>query len=130
MAQSARELLRKNPGEGDILRGLVNGDLELITGKVLAEASNLGDRLAWEVLEKGAWALGVGIGNAANLVNPQKFLLGGGVSKAGERFWSVIHRVARETALPEIRIEITQPALGDDAPLWGAVVLALEYLLG
>jgi glucokinase len=130
MAQNVREVLQKDPGEGDILRWLVKGDLELITGKILAEASNLGDQLAWKVLKKGAWALGVGIGNAANLVNPQGFFLGGGVSKAGGRFWSVIHRVARETALPEIRIKIIQPDLGDDAPLWGAVVLALEGLPG
>jgi glucokinase len=75
-------------------------------------------------LEQAAWALGVGIGNAANLVNPQRFVLGGGVTKAGEDFWNVVLRVARETALPEVEFEMIPAALGDDAPLWGAVALA------
>jgi glucokinase len=61
-------------------------------------------------------------------VNPQRFVLGGGVTKAGERFWEVIRRVARETALPEVDVDVVPAALGDDAPLWGAVVLAEDCL--
>ena len=83
---------------------------------------------AWEALEVAAWALGVGIGNAANLVNPQRFVLGGGVTKAGERFWEVIRRVARETALPQLQFDVVPAVLGDDAPLWGAVTLARDCL--
>jgi glucokinase len=30
------------------------------------------------------------IDNVANLLNPQQFVLGGGVTKAGNRFWAVI----------------------------------------
>jgi glucokinase len=70
----------------------------------------------------------VGIGNAANLMNPQRFVLGGGVTKAGERFWEVIRRVAREAALPQLHFDVVPAALGDDAPLWGAVALARDCL--
>ena len=66
--------------------------------------------------------------NAANLVNPQRFILGGGVTKAGERYWKVVRRVARETAMPEVHFDVVPAALGDDAPLWGAVVLAEDCL--
>ena len=79
-------------------------------------------------MEVAGWALGVGIGNAANLVNPQRFILGGGVTKAGERYWEVVRRVARETAMPEVHFDVVPAALGDDAPLWGAVVLAEDCL--
>jgi glucokinase len=72
--------------------------------------------------------LGVGIGNAANLINPQLFVLGGGVTKAGEPWWSVVRRVARETALPEVHFDVAPAALGDDAPLWGAIALAQDAL--
>ena len=54
----------------------------------------------------------------------QPFVLGGGVTKAGASFWEVVRRVARETALPEVHFDIVPAALGDEAPLWGAVALA------
>jgi len=132
MAQDVREVLENEPqrrgerGErrGEVLRDLVGGDLKLITGKVVSEAAAAGDDLAVEFLSRAGWALGVGIGNVANLINPQRFVLGGGVTKAGEGFWGVVRKVARETALPEVNFEIVSAALGDDAPLWGAVALA------
>lgn len=127
MAQNAREILENKPPSrqgGEVLRGLVGDDLTLLTGQLVAEAAAAGDDLAKEVLHKAAWALGVGIGNVANLMNPQRFVLGGGVTKAGEDFWQVLQRVARETALPEVDFEIVPALLGDDAPLWGAVAIA------
>lgn len=68
--------------------------------------------------------MGAGIGNVANLVDPQLFVLGGSVTKAGTRWWDVVRQVAREKALPEVDFAIVPAALGDDAPLWGAVALA------
>lgn len=90
MVQDLLQLLRKRPDQGPILRRMVNGDLGAITSGLISQAASQGDKLAWEVLVRGAWALGVGIGNAANLINPQRFILGGGVTKAGEAFWDVI----------------------------------------
>jgi glucokinase len=139
MAQSVREILesvdalaasrrvpqrRKGLRGGEVLRGLVGDDLRLLTGQLVSEAAAAGDDLAKEVLHKAAWALGVGIGNVANLMNPQRFVLGGGVMKAGEDFWRVVRQVARETALPEVDFEVVPAVLGDDAPLWGAVAIA------
>lgn len=124
MVQDLLQLLRKRPGRGQVLRKMVNGDLEIITSRLISQAAAKGDNLAWEVLKRGAWALGVGIGNAANLINPQRFILGGGVTKSGERFWDVIQRTARQTALPQVQLDIVPATLGDDAPLWGAAALA------
>lgn len=128
IAQRAREWLRAQPGRGQVLRALAGGDLETITAQMVAQAAAQGDDLAWEALEIGAWALGVGVGNAANLVNPRCFVLGGGVTKAGEHWWEAVRRVARETALPEVHFDVVPAALGDDAPLWGAVALAEDRL--
>ncbi|MCC5628276.1 ROK family protein [Nostoc sphaeroides CHAB 2801] len=130
MAQNVREILENEPPSrqvrqgGEVLRGLVGDDLTLLTGQLVSEAAAAGDDLAKEVLHKAAWALGVGIGNVANLMNPQRFVLGGGVMKAGEDFWQVVRQVARETALPEVDFEIVPAVLGDDAPLWGGVAIA------
>ncbi|WP_232731701.1 ROK family protein [Kamptonema formosum] len=80
------------------------------------------------MIERAGWALGVGIGNAASGINPQGFVLGGGVTKAGEPFLAVARRVARQTALPEVEFDIVCAALGDLAPFWGAVALAEDLL--
>jgi glucokinase len=128
IAQGARERLAEKPDRGGTLRALVGGRLEAITGKFVAEAAARGDELAWEALRVSAWGLGVGIGNAANLLNPERFVLGGGVTKAGHRWWQVVRRVAHETALPEVHFDVVPATLGDDAPLWGAIALAENCL--
>lgn len=128
IAQQAREWLHDKPDRGQILRGLVGDNLEAITAQLVSQAAAQRDELALEALEVAGWALGVGIGNVANLINPQRFVLGGGVTKAGERFWEVVLSVARATALPEVHFEIVSAALGDEAPLWGAVALAEDLL--
>ncbi len=134
IAQNAKELLEKQPPasgggtRGDILRQLVGNDLNLITGQIVSVAASNGDELAKAVLYKAAWALGVGIGNVANLMNPQRFVLGGGVTKAGDSFWATVRKIAQETALPEVNFEVVRAVLGDDAPLWGAVALGLDVM--
>jgi len=97
-----------------------------LTGQDVAEQAAAGDALASKILMRGARALGVGIGNAANLVNPQRFVLGGGVTKAGDAWWAETRRAAVATALPEVMFDIVPAELGDNAPLWGALALALE----
>ncbi|BCL38870.1 ROK family protein [Nostoc sp. MS1] len=124
MAQNAKNILQSQQESGNILRRLVENDLNLLTGQIISQAASQGDSIAQAVLQKSAWALGVGIGNAANLINPQRFILGGSVTKAGDTWWNILQKTARETALPEVSLEIIPAALGDDAPLWGAVALA------
>jgi glucokinase len=130
LAADARQILQQQPQRGAILRRLAEDDLSRITGKLLAEAAAAGDEFAWQLLERSAGAIGVAIGNTANLLNPQRFVLGGGVTKSGERYWEALRRTARQTALPQVHFEVLPAALGDDAPLWGAVALALTRLEG
>jgi len=99
---------------------------ERISGRDVAERAAAGDEAARAILLRGAWALGVGIGNAANLVNPRRFVLGGGVTKSGEAWWAEVRRSAAATALPEVMFDVVPAELGDDAPLWGALALSEE----
>jgi glucokinase len=123
LAQQVRDVLQQDLHRGKVLRALVGGQIERLTAKHVNEAAQMGDAIAIQALERAGWALGIGIGNAANLLNPQLFVLGGGVSKAGQHFWQPLRQSARATALPEIRVAIVPAQLGDDAPLWGAVAL-------
>lgn len=98
-----------------------------LTGEAVAEMAAAGQPDAVRILERGAWALGVGIGNAANLINPERVVLGGGVTKSGDRWWARLRQAARATALPEVQFEIAPAQFTDDAPLWGAIALVEDF---
>ena len=104
------------------------GTAEPVTGESVARAAQQGDVLAQEVMDDVARMLGVGLGGAINLMNPQRIVLGGGVTKSGARWWRIVRETARYHALPQISVDIRPAALGDDAPLWGAVALAESLL--
>lgn len=123
IARRAREWLSAEPERDTALRRLVDHDLAAIDAQAVAQAAARGDEMAWEALAVSARALGQAIGSAANLVNPQRFVLGGGVTKSGARYWDAIRASARTAAMPEVHVDIVPAHLGDDAPLWGAVAL-------
>lgn len=124
LATDLRDYLTNHPADGAALRARVNGDLSQLTARSIAEAAEQGDDLAASYLQRAGWALGVGIGNATNLINPQRVLLGGGVTKSGAPFWDTLRQHARATALPEIEFDIHPARHIDDAPLYGALALA------
>lgn len=128
IARQARERISANSTAGSILSKLVGGDLSAITARDVALAAELGDTLAVEVLQEAAKALGRGIACAIALMNPERVVVGGGVTKAGSYYMTWVREEARKRVLPEIRVEIVQAALGDEAPLYGAMVLAEELL--
>lgn len=128
IAAEARRRIELHPERGRALLEAAGGDPHRLDAKAIAKAAAAGDELAHAVMRRAAWALGAGIGSAANLLNPNLFLVGGGVSKAGPVLWDEMRRVARETAMPEVSLELAPAGLGDDAPLWGAVALAAELL--
>jgi glucokinase len=123
IALRARERLAEDPSRGQILRDLVGGRVDSVDARAVSQAAAAGDELAWEALAVSARALGSAIGSTANLINPQRFVLGGGVTKSGERWWQLLRETARANAMPEVHFEILPAALGDDAPLWGAAAL-------
>lgn len=120
IARLARERLAAAPAARTSLRAL--GDA--LTAADVAHAANAGDTFAQTLLEEAGRALGFGIGTAITLLNPERVVIGGGVSKAGVWWWRAVRAAARANTLPQMRVEIVPAALGDDAPLWGAVVLA------
>lgn len=128
IAWEARRRLTAEPGAGPGIRELAHDDPSQITAETVSRAAQAGDALASEVLLDAANALGTGIGNALTLMNPDRVVLGGGVTKSGEPYWAEVRRAARANTLPEISADIVPAALGDDAVLWGAIALAEAVL--
>lgn len=128
MADDARSILAAQPGKGALLREQAGGDPQAIDGAMLSQAAAGGDEVAQDVLRRGARALGIGIGNAANLVNPSLAVVGGGVTRAGEIWWAALREAVQETLIVGANLEVVPAALGDDAPLWGALALGAGLL--
>lgn len=130
IAGAARARLLAEPSAGATLRELSGNEPERVDARLVSRAAAQGDELAASVLLAAATALGRGIGSAANLVNPERFVLGGGVTKAGDAYWAQLRSAARATAMPEVELEILPAEFTDDAPLWGAVALAEDLIEG
>jgi len=127
LVREARSLaLAHSPLAGELL-ARVDGDVTSLTGPVVTEAARDGDATARELLADAGHWLGVGLANLASAFDPGTFVIGGGVSAAGE----LLLAPARETFRrqlpgrgyrPEARIVAAQ--LGNDAGLVGAADLA------
>jgi glucokinase len=67
-----------------------------------------------------------GIKAAIMLLNPARIVIGGGISKAGDRLFVPLRReLARQiTAWSRARIDVVPAALGDDSVLYGAMALS------
>jgi glucokinase len=124
IARRARERLEEEPQRGEILRGLVASNMGTVTARHVSQAAEAGDELAQQVLEEAARWLGFGLGCAMALMNPERVVVGGGVAKSGERYFEAVRSAVRANVLTGTRVDIGPAALGDEAPLWGAVALA------
>lgn len=94
-----------------------------ITAERVTELAYQGDSVAERVLRNAGVALGVGMVNLSHLFNPQRVIVGGGVSNAGPLLWEPMREVLRTRAISACQrdMEIVPAALGDDAGLLGAV---------
>jgi glucokinase len=67
--------------------------------------------------------IGIGIASAANLLNPGRVVLGGGLTRAGALLLTPVSAAARARAL-DPALQIVPAALGDDVGILGAAAVA------
>jgi glucokinase len=67
---------------GEVVR-LAGGDAESVRGEDVSAAAAAGDPAARRVIEEVGWWIGFGLANLACVVDPECFVLGGGVVEAG-----------------------------------------------
>ena len=93
------------------------------TVEEIAAAAEGGDALAVEVLAETGRYLGVGLANFANLFNPERIVVTGGVSRAGEAILGPAEEEMRRRAFRAITepLKVVPGRLGDDAGPLGAV---------
>jgi len=104
-----------------ILRG------ERLTAKAVFDAVKAGDAVAIEIAEQFGDYLGKGLAAVADVVNPEVFVIGGGVSKAGEILLDYIEPAFQKYVFSACRgARFTLATLGNDAGIYGAAGLILR----
>ena len=134
LAREARELAEGAPVAAHRLLELVNGVPSDLSGEIVALAAQAGDPAALELCATiGRW-LGRGLANLAAVIDPDIFVIGGGVSALGELLIEPA-RLEFAATLPgrgyRPAAEITLAQLGPLAGLVGVADLArLEFAAG
>lgn len=98
-----------------------------LSAKAVFDAVKDGDKLACEVAEEFGMYLGKGLAAIACVVNPEIFVLGGGVSKAGEILCEYVSKYYKKYVFHGCRdAQFALATLGNDAGIYGAAKLVLE----
>lgn len=97
-----------------------------VSAKTVFDAVKAGDELAIEIAQRFGDYLGKGLGVIAGVINPEIFVIGGGVSKAGEVLFDYIKPSFEKTVFHGCKNVIFALAtLGNDAGIYGAARLLL-----
>lgn len=104
-------------------------DEQEITAKAVFDACKDGDKLAEEIIDSYCDILGKGLARVSYIIDTDMYVIGGGVSKAGDlliqkvqkAFLEDVQDISKET-------KFTLATLGNDAGMYGAVYAVLESL--
>ena len=127
LVREARALMSAGSPVVSDLFDRVGGHPEDLTGPLVTEAARDGDPLARELLgEIGRW-LGIGMADLAAALDPGMFVIGGGVSAAGDLLLAPAREAFRRQLTgrgyrPEA--QIVSAELGNEAGMVGAADLA------
>lgn len=100
---------------------------EEVTAKAVFDAVKAGDKVACEIAEEFGVYLGKGLAAIAGVVNPGAFVIGGGVSKAGDILLDYVSKNYVKYAFHACRDAAFKLAtLGNDAGIYGAAKLVLD----
>lgn len=127
LVRFAREQASADPVAAQAVLALGNGSVEGIDGVHVTQAALAGDDFARAVLAHQGRILGMGMADLASVLDPQAFIVSGGVSSAGDLLLDSAREAmaahitgGADRPLPEIRVA----SLGVDAGLIGAAALA------
>jgi glucokinase len=120
---------RSKKEETSLKKIIKNG--EKVKSKILSNAIKKKDKVVIEEMEKACIAIGTLLGSITTLLNLDTIVVGGGVVEANEEFMlSRIRKAFYKSVIEPAGkiVELNGTKLGDDAPLYGGLALADEFL--
>lgn len=99
-----------------------------IAAKEVFDAAKAGDEVALRIIKRAAYYLGKSMASVAAVLNPEAFIVGGGVSKAGEILFNEVRAVFNQLTPEPLQrgVRIVPAELGNDAGVVGAAGLHLR----
>lgn len=99
-----------------------------LTAKAVLDCAKTGDDLALEAVDSSCRYLGLALSHIAHVIDPEVFVIGGGVSKAGEIITRTTEKYYNEMVIDALKNkEFRLAVLGNDAGIYGAAKLILTY---
>ena len=100
---------------------------EHISAKTVFDAAKAGDELSKELVESLCKTLGIALAHIAQVVDPQAFVIGGGVSKAGEVITNTTEKYYDSYVMNALKgKDFRLATLGNDAGIYGSAKMILE----
>jgi glucokinase len=130
IAERGREWRRRR---GDSLASLGDASRsrsEGITAKEIAEAASQGEQWDLAIIREAARYLARGLLTVIRILNPDRIILGGGLTQAGPILLDPLRESLAKLASPTIgySTEIVTAGLGAYSPLYGAAAMALDLV--
>lgn len=101
-------------------------DFTEISAKTVFDCAKEGDKLALEAVEKACYYLGVAMAHIAQVIDPEVFVIGGGVSKAGDIITETTKKNYNNHVMNALKNkEFKLATLGNDAGIYGAAKLII-----
>ena len=101
-------------------------DLTSIAAKDVFDAAKAGDEVALRIAKRAAFYLGKAMAATAVIVNPERFIVGGGVARAGDLLFDAVREVFKKYTPERAVVDIVPAELGNDAGVVGAAGLVLR----
>ena len=122
IAHMTKKYLSENTEVHTILRGMLD-----ISSKDVFDAAKMGDQVALDMVDEIGKLLGKALAAVACVVNPEAFVIGGGMAKAGDMVLDVIKKYYAQYAFHASRETVFERArLSNNAGIYGGVKLVLE----
>lgn len=122
IVRQAGRVLARRADEPSSLRAL-----ESFTARDVFDAAKAGDALAYEAVDTCMGFLGKSMAMLTNIIDPDMYIIGGGVSRAGEFLIELVRKhYERLSMLSEQKAAVALATLGNDAGIYGAAKLAMD----
>ena len=120
----ARRMIKATPS-GSVVGKLCDNDFARLSPIHLERAALEGDELSLAVWKRVGSILGVGLANVTAFMDIRKFVIGGGISAAGNLIFHPALDQLRRSTLPSMHdgLELVPALLGNKAGMYGAAAL-------
>ena len=98
-----------------------------LSAKAVFDAAKAGDELAMDIVEKFGFYLGMALAHISQVIDPEVFVIGGGVARAGQIIIDGVSKNYEENVMFALKNKAFKMAeLGNDAGIYGSARMVLD----